>query len=97
MFPAASPKFGPRSPVKHLKQLRFGQGQTQIGNIAGTIWPDDLHDIGALQFTFDPRFDQPQKPPHPSPVPPTLRFTAMKWDVLIHPKTANRAVAIIKK
>ena len=42
-----------------LQQLRFGQGQTQIGDIFEIIWPDDLHDIRASRLTLYPRFHQP--------------------------------------
>jgi hypothetical protein len=50
-----------------LPQLRFGQGQTQIGDIMEIIWPDDLHDISASRLTLYPRFHPPQRPPHHYP------------------------------
>jgi len=50
-----------------LQNLRFGQGQTQIGNIFEIIGPDDLHDICASRLTLCPRFHQPQHPPHHYP------------------------------
>ena len=37
-----------------LQQLRFGQGQTQIGDIFEIFWPDDLHDIRASRLTLSP-------------------------------------------
>jgi hypothetical protein len=37
-----------------LQQLRFGQGQTQNGDIFEIIWPDDLHDIRASRLTLCP-------------------------------------------
>ena len=50
------------------QQLRFGQGQTQIGNIAEIIGPDDLHDVRALPLTLSPGFHQPHNPRH-APTP----------------------------
>ncbi len=75
---AASPKIRPSEAMApalrggdhllntRLQLLPFSQGQTQIGNIAEIIWPDDLHDIGVSRFTLGISFDQPQNPPHPS-------------------------------
>jgi len=47
------------------KLLRFGQRQTQMADIAKTIRPVDLHDVGTARLTIDTRFDQPQNPSHP--------------------------------
>jgi hypothetical protein len=47
------------------KLLRFGQRQTQVGDITKTIRPADLHDVETLGLTIDPRSNQPQSPPHP--------------------------------
>jgi hypothetical protein len=66
-----------------LQQFGFCQFQTQIGDSAEIIGPDQFHDIRAPHFTIDARFDKPQNPPHPSPqsgekrqinTPDTLRF-----------------------
>ena len=46
--------------------LPFGQGQTQIGDIAEIIGPIDLHDVRALPLTFSPGFHQPHNPSHAS-------------------------------
>ena len=47
------------------KLLRFGKCQTQMADIAKTIRPVDLHDVGTARLTIDTRFDQPQNPSHP--------------------------------
>jgi hypothetical protein len=46
--------------------LRFGQGQTQIGDIGEITGPFDLHDVSGLSLTFSVDFHQPQNPGHPS-------------------------------
>jgi hypothetical protein len=43
-------------------QLRLGQGQPRIGNVAKTIRPPDLHAVRALGLTIDAGFRQPQNP-----------------------------------
>jgi hypothetical protein len=45
--------------------LRFGQRQTQVGEIAKTIRSADLHHVETSGLTIDPRSDQPQHPFHP--------------------------------
>src|SRR4051794_1970555 len=47
-------------------QLRFGQGQTQIGDVDEAIGPADLHDVRARPLAFGPDFHQPQNPSHTS-------------------------------
>jgi hypothetical protein len=48
------------------QQLSFGKGQAQIGDIAETIGPVNLHDVRALPIAFSPELDQPQNPRHAS-------------------------------
>ena len=45
-------------------QLRFGQGQTQIGDVDEAIGPANLHDVRAPPLAFRPDFHQPQNPSH---------------------------------
>src|SRR6266567_8661198 len=47
------------------KLLRLGQSQTQIGDIAKTIRPVDLHYVGTAGLAIHPRSNQPQNPSHP--------------------------------
>lgn len=48
------------------QQLRFGEGQTQTGDIAEVTGVADLHDIYARSFAFSPDFYQPQHSRHAS-------------------------------
>ena len=45
-------------------QLRFGQGQTQIGDVVEAIGPADLHDLRTPLLAFRSDFHQPQNPSH---------------------------------
>src|SRR3954464_8068420 len=54
----------PLDPRQH--QLRFGQGQTQIGDVDEAIGPAILHDVRARPLAFRPDFHQPQNPSHVS-------------------------------
>ena len=47
-------------------QLRFGQGQTQIGDVDEAIGPANLHHVCARPLAFRPDFHQPQNPSHVS-------------------------------
>src|SRR4051812_34679625 len=47
-------------------QLRFGQGQTQIGDVDEAIGPANLHHVRARSLAFRPDFHQPQNPSHVS-------------------------------
>jgi hypothetical protein len=42
------------------QQLPFGQGQTQIRDIAEIIGPVDLHDVRLLPVALSPDLYQPQ-------------------------------------
>ena len=67
--------------------LRFGQSQTQIGDIPEIIGAIDLHDVRGLPLALGAGFHQPQNPAHTStpgqttdarntllaPIPPILR------------------------
>jgi hypothetical protein len=50
--------------VRH-QQLRFGQRQTSVGNLAKTIRPADRHYIDTAGLAINPRPDQTQRPFHP--------------------------------
>ena len=54
-----------RSLNARQKLLRFGQGQSQVRNIAKTFRPADLYQIGAQATGIIPRRNQPQHPSHP--------------------------------
>ena len=54
-----------RSLNPRQKLLRFGQGQSQVRNIAKTFRPADLYQIGAQATGVIPRRNQPQHPSHP--------------------------------
>jgi hypothetical protein len=45
--------------------LRFGQSQTQVGDIAKTFRPAELCHVEASGLTVDAGSNQPQIPPHP--------------------------------
>jgi hypothetical protein len=47
------------------QQLRFGQRQTQIGEVANTIRPADRHHLEAPELTINPHPSQTQRPFHP--------------------------------
>src|SRR4051794_33142228 len=76
-------------------QLRFGQGQTQIGDVDEAIGPANLHHVCARPLAFRPDFYQPQNPSHVSTLGqrtsaeiPDRRRTPNLATV---PKAANRA------
>lgn len=48
------------------QQLRFAQGQTEIGDIAEIIRPVDLHDVRAQPLALSPGFHHPHNPGHAS-------------------------------
>src|SRR4051812_37556538 len=56
-------------------QLRFGQGQTQIGDVDAAIGPANLDDVRARPLAFRPDFHQPQ---NQTPVPPLGKRTSAK-------------------
>jgi hypothetical protein len=47
------------------QQLRFGQRQTQVGNISKPIRPADRHHLVTPRLTITPRPDQTQRQFHP--------------------------------
>src|ERR1700722_5650864 len=52
------------------QQLRLGQGQPQIGDVAKAIRPADFHEVRAAILTLGAGFHQPQDPRHaPTPGP----------------------------
>jgi hypothetical protein len=72
--------------------LRFGQSQTQIGDIPEIIGAIDLHDVRGPPLALGAGFHQPQNPAHTStpgqttdarntllaPIPPILRQSPYK-------------------
>ena len=54
-----------RSLNARQKLLRFGQGQTQVRDIAKTFRPADLYQIGAQAAVIIAGRNQPQHPSHP--------------------------------
>jgi hypothetical protein len=46
------------------QQLRFGQRQTQVGNITKTIRPADRHHVETSSLTVTPGPNQTQRPFH---------------------------------
>jgi hypothetical protein len=46
--------------------LRFGHGQTQIGDFGEITGPFDLHDVSGLSITFSVDFYKPQNRGHAS-------------------------------
>ena len=79
-----APGLGGSDPLLNarLQQLRFGQGQPQIGDVSEFIGPDDIHDIQASRFTLAICFDQPQNPPHASS--PSRRIADGKHHFIVH-------------
>src|SRR5471032_535876 len=52
-------------PLENRKQLlRFGQSQTQSGDVPEIAGAIDLHDVRGLPLTFGAGFHQPQNPAH---------------------------------
>ena len=82
-----------RSLNTRQKLLRFGQGQTQVRDIAKIFRPTDFYQIGAWAARVIPGRNQPQHPSHPrSPsqlptgrpyphvvIPPFSGHSPMQW------------------
>jgi hypothetical protein len=70
--PPSSMIFGLRGDDRLLSTsqqlLRLGQGQTEIGDIADTVRPADLHHVGAPRLAVSTQLHQPHDPDHP-PIP----------------------------
>jgi hypothetical protein len=56
------------TPHIRQQQLRLGQGQPQIGDVAKAIRPADLHEVRAWILTLGAGLHQPQNPRH-APLP----------------------------
>src|SRR3954451_23449978 len=70
-------------------QLRFGQGQTQIGDVDEAIGPANLHDVCARPLAFRPDFHQPQNPSHVS----TLgQRTSAEYPTAVAPPISRRSL-----
>ncbi len=70
--------------------LRFGQGQTQVGDVAETIGPVDLHDVRARPLALNPGIHQPQNPSHASIL--GQRTDAKIPDLPSHPQSCGSPV-----
>src|SRR3954452_14705960 len=69
-------------------QLRFGQGQTQIGDVDEPIGPANLYDVRARPLAFRPDFHQPQNPSHVS----TLgQRTSAEYPTAVAPPISRRS------
>ena len=52
-------------PLNNRKQLlRFGQSQTQSGDVPEIVGAINLHDVRGLPIAFGAGFHQPQNPAH---------------------------------
>jgi hypothetical protein len=66
--------------------LRFGQGQTQIGDAAAVIRPVDLHDVYRQPFSRSPDFHRSQNPGHAPRLP---RMGAQNAPWRSHPQSCG--------
>jgi hypothetical protein len=75
-------------PVLEVGQqpLRFGQGQTQIGDVAAVIRPVDLHDVYRQPFSRSPDFHRSHNPGHAPRLP---RMGAQNAPWRSHPQTCS--------
>lgn len=69
------------------QQLRFGQGQTQIGDIDEITGPVDLHDVHARTLAPSPDFYQPQQPSHASTLGQRTNAKIPNWPP--HPQSCD--------
>ncbi|MGI4796876.1 MAG: hypothetical protein ACRYG8_23060 [Janthinobacterium lividum] len=67
--------------------LRFGQGQTQISDIANVIGPVDLHDVRTRTLALNPDLHQPQHPSHASTLGQRTNAKIANWPP--HPNLAT--------
>jgi len=67
--------------------LRFGQGQTQVGDIDKIIRPSDLHDVRARPLALSPDLHQPQHPSHASTLSQRTNAKITNWP--LHPQTCD--------
>jgi len=67
--------------------LRFGQGQTQVGDIDKIIGPSDLHDVRAWPLALSPDLHQPQHPSHASTLGQRTNAKITNWP--LHPQTCD--------
>ncbi len=67
--------------------LRFGQGQTHVGDIDEIIGPSDLQDVRARLLTFSPDFHQPHQPSHASTLGQRTNAKITNWP--LHPQTCD--------
>ena len=77
-----------RSLNARQKLLRFGQGQTQVRDIAKTFRPTDFYQIGAQATRVIPGRNQPQHPSHPRS--PSRLSTARSYLPCRHPPICGR-------
>jgi len=69
------------------QQLRFGQRQTQVGDIDEIIGPSNLHDVRAWPLAFSPDFHQPQHPSHASTLGQRTNAKIANWPP--HPQSCD--------
>ena len=67
--------------------LRFGQGQTQIGDIDEIIGPSDLRDVRAWPLALSPDFHQPHHPSHASTLGQRTNAKIANWPP--HPQSCD--------
>jgi len=72
------------------QQLRFGQGQTQVGDINEITGPSDLHDVRARPLALSPDPHQPQHPSHASTLGQRTNAKIANWPP--HPQSCDSPI-----
>jgi len=67
--------------------LRFGQGQTQVGDVAEIIGPSDFHDVRARLLALNPDLHQPRHPGHASTLGQRTGAKISNWPS--HPQSCD--------
>ncbi len=75
------------APRSREQQLRFGQGQTQVGDVDEITGPVYLHDVRARSLALSPGFHQPQNPGHPSTLGQRTDTKIPNWPA--HPQSCG--------
>jgi len=70
--------------------LRFGQGQTQVGDVNEIIGPTDLQDVRARPLALSPDLHQPQNPGHASTLGQRTNAKIPNWPA--HPQSCGSPV-----
>ena len=74
--------------------LPFGQCQTQVGDIAETIGPIELHDVHADRWAIDPGSSQPRYTPHPRS--PRRRRAGRSYRSRRHPPISGQSPSCMR-